>query len=323
MILQRIYRECKRDLRGIEKRLAEAIHTDHAALYQMSSHLLQAGGKRMRPIFVTLASHFGTFDRESVKQIAVTLELIHMATLVHDDVIDNAKTRRGQLTVKEKWDEQAAMVTGDYIFSAALTEVSSIEDPRVHRILANTMVEVCRGEIEQIRDLYRINPSVKRYFHRIKRKTALLMAISCQLGALVCQAPPKLVNQLYLYGYYVGMAFQMIDDVLDFTGTEKVLGKPAGSDIKQGNVTLPVVYALHQQSEVDTAPVIAYLQTKGQEGELAEVLEIIKRAGGIEYTTELAKRYLQKAIDILEQLPPIHQRDLLREVTEFVLARSY
>lgn len=322
MNLQRIYRECKTDLRMIERGLEESIRCDHPSLNKMSSHLLHAGGKRIRPIFVVLAGHFGSFDPERVKQVAVTLELIHMATLVHDDVIDDANTRRGKLTVKAKWDNQVAMITGDYIFATALKEISKIKTVQLHKILSQTMLEVCRGEIEQLQDLYQVNPSVKRYFHRIKRKTALLMAISCQLGALVCGASPKLVNKLYAYGYYVGMAFQMIDDILDFTGNEKILGKPAGSDIKQGNVTLPVIYALRQK-EVDIKPIVAYLQSEGQAVGLEQVLSIVKQAGGIAYTTELAKRYLQKAIDTLAQLPAIRQQQSLREIAEFVIQRSY
>lgn len=323
MNLQRIYRECKDDLRIIERGLADSIKTDHPSLNRTSSHLLHAGGKRIRPIFVLLAGHFGSFDLERVKQIAITLELIHMATLVHDDVIDDAKTRRGQLTVKAKWDNQVAMVTGDYIFATALTEISQIHTQDVHQILSKTMVEVCRGEIEQIQDLFQIDPSVKRYLQRIKRKTALLMAISCQLGAIVCQAPPQLVNKLYAYGYYVGMAFQMIDDVLDFTGNEKVLGKPAGSDIKQGNITLPVLYALYHQTEVDTEPIWTYLQNQGEKASLKQVISTVKQAGGISYTTDLAKRYLKKAIQVLEDMPAIRQRESFREIAEFVIERSY
>lgn len=323
MNLQRIYQELKSDLQEVEQGLSQSIQTDHPDLHKTSSHLLLAGGKRIRPIFVLLSGHFGIFDLEKLKRVAITLELIHMATLVHDDVIDDAKTRRGRLTVKEKWDNQVAMVTGDYILASALNEMSKIEIPEVHQILSSTMIEVCRGEIEQIRDLFQMNPSIKRYFHRIKRKTALLMAISCKLGAVVCQASPDIVNKLYSYGYYVGMAFQMIDDVLDFTGDEKTLGKPAGSDLRQGNVTLPVVYLLVHGQKEEKEIIINYLKSRGTSGSLQQVISMVKNSSGIPFTMNLAKRYLQKALQAIEPLPTIRQKQSMYEITEFVLQRSY
>lgn len=323
MKLHHIYRELKKDLHVIEQGLTQTIQTDHPALQNTATHLLHAGGKRIRPIFVLLSGHFGSFDLKRIKQIAVTLELIHMATLVHDDVIDDAQTRRGQLTVKSKWDNQVAMVTGDYIFATALQEITKIDLPEVHQILSKTMVEVCRGEIEQIHDLFQIQPSIKRYLHRIKRKTALLIAISCQLGAMVCQAPPERVNKLYAYGYYVGMAFQMIDDVLDFTGNEKILGKPAGSDIKQGNVTLPAIYPLLYGKAAEKDLIRSYLRSKGNDVPLDQVISIVKESGGIPYTMDLANQYLKKAIKTLEGLPSIRQNQSLREIADFIAQRSY
>ena len=323
MDLQNVYQELKHDLQEVEQGLTQSIQTDHPYLHKTSSHLLLAGGKRIRPIFVLLSGHFGNFDLEKLKRVAITLELIHMATLVHDDIIDDAKTRRGKLTVKEKWDNEIAMVTGDYIFASALKEISKIQIPEVHQTLSSTILEVCRGEIEQIRDHFQLNLSVKRYFHRIKRKTALLMAISCKLGAVVCQASPEIVRKLYAYGYYVGMAFQMIDDVLDFTGDEKTLGKPAGSDLKQGNVTLPVVYLLAHGSEKEKAILTEYLKSKGKKASLSQVIPIVKNSKGIPYTINLAKRYLGKALQAIEPLPAIRQKQSMHQITEFILQRSY
>lgn len=323
MNLNHIYQELKNDLYEIEQGLTQSIETDHPELHKTSSHLLWAGGKRIRPIFVLLSGHFGDFDFEKLKRVAVTLELIHMATLVHDDVIDDAKTRRGQLTVKEKWDNQVAMVTGDYILASALKEISKIQIPEVHNILSSTIIEVCRGEIEQVRDLFQMNPSIKRYLHRIKRKTALLMAISCKLGAIVCEAPADIVNKLYSYGYYVGMAFQMIDDVLDFTGDEKLLGKPAGSDLRQGNVTLPVVYLLSHGKKEEKDLIIDFLKSKGKNGTLNQVISMIANSSGIPFTIDLAKRYLQKATAAIEPLPAIEQKRSMHQITEFILQRSY
>jgi heptaprenyl diphosphate synthase len=244
MKLLDIYARMKKDIAFIERELEDSIHTDHAMLRETSLHLLKAGGKRIRPVFVLLAAQFGRYDLERVKHIAVPLELIHMATLVHDDVIDDAHTRRGQLTVKSKWDNRIAMYTGDYIFAKALTVVTQLPNPQIHQILSEAIVDVCIGEMEQIRYFFRTDQSIRTYLLRIKRKTALLIAISCQLGAVAADAPEAYSRALYRFGYFAGMAFQIRDDILDLTGTEKQLGKPPGSDIKQGNITLPVLLAL-------------------------------------------------------------------------------
>lgn len=323
MKLLDIYEELQSDLEIIEKELANSLETDQERLNQSSSHLLEAGGKRIRPLFVLLSGHFGQYDIQRLKRVAVPLELIHMATLVHDDVIDDAETRRGRKTVKAQWDNRVAMYTGDYIFARALQVVTEIDDPAVHQILSRSIMDMCRGEIEQVRDFYDVSPSVLRYFRRIKRKTALLMAVSCRLGGLVSRAEDRIVRNLYLYGYYVGMAFQITDDVLDFIGDESVLGKPAGSDLRQGNVTLPVIYTLCNSDSREKDLLLTFLQSQGREIPLSILVDIVKRSGGIDYSLGLAERYLQKALSVLNRLPSCGARDSLERIARFVGSRSY
>lgn len=323
MLLQDIYRNLKNDLQRIETRLAERIETKEAELYRSSRHLLDAGGKRMRPVFVLLAGHFGEYCLSELEKVAISLELIHMATLVHDDVIDDAETRRGRSTVKAEWDNKVAMYTGDFIFARALQEVTGLKNPRVQQILAHAILLMVQGEIDQIHDLYQANQSLKQYLHRIKRKTALLMAISCQLGAVVSGASESTIRAMYQYGYAVGMAFQMTDDVLDLIGDEKVLGKPAGSDLLQGNVTLPVIYAL-QSGESEKIEVLKqYLASRGTIGSVDEMIQIVRESGGIEVTLQLSQKYLDKALVVLQKLPPTLERESLRHIAEFIVNRSY
>ena len=161
-----------------------------------------------------------------MKNVAVSLELIHTASLIHDDVIDDAEIRRGQPTVKAKWDNRIAMYTGDYIFARALRIMTEINKPDAHKILSHTMVELVIGEIEQMKDKYRFNQNLRDYLRRIKRKTALLISASCQLGAIAADVDKSTNLKLAHFGYYVGMSYQIIDDIFDFTGTEKELGKP-------------------------------------------------------------------------------------------------
>jgi heptaprenyl diphosphate synthase len=323
MNLQEIYRDLKEDLQYVEEALERAIATKEPELRKSSLHLLKAGGKRMRPVFVLLSGRFGQYDLSRLEKVAVALELIHMASLVHDDVIDDAELRRGRKTVRAQWNNHMAMVTGDYIFAQALQTIGQLKDERVHQILSQAIYQMCLGEIDQIRDLYSVQLSLKDYFCRIKRKTALLMAISCQLGAYVSGAEPKIVRHLYQYGYRIGMAFQMVDDVLDFMGDEKTLGKPAGSDLRQGNVTLPVIYALRHLAPEKRERLKQFLVSHGQIGSLKEMIELVRGSGGISYTLDLSKRYLEKALASLEHLPPTGERESLRLIAEFTVRRSY
>lgn len=323
MNLKQIYHSLKHDLEWINGELLKSIDTNYESLHASSVHLLKAGGKRMRPVFVLLAGRFGDYQKEKLKNVAVALELIHMASLVHDDVIDNAHTRRGQKTVRSEWDNRVAMYTGDYIFARALQLITEINQPEALLILSTAMKHMCLGEIDQIEDLYSSHQSLKRYLHRIKRKTALLMATSCQLGAMVSGANPSVVRLLKRYGYYVGMAFQLTDDVLDVVGDEKTLGKPAGSDLKQGNVTLPIIYTLNVCSEEEKEHILRYLSSKGTEGDLSAILSMVQRYGGIDYTLDLSKRYLEKAMNCLHQLPATPERESFRLIAEFIVNRSY
>ncbi|MXQ52259.1 heptaprenyl diphosphate synthase [Shimazuella sp. KC615] len=323
MRLANIYRHIKKDLERVEDLLSQSMATNQLELKQSSTHLLRAGGKRMRPVFVLLSGRFGTSNKQHVIDVAVALELIHMATLVHDDVIDNASLRRGQPTVKAQWDNRVAMYAGDYIISRALHIISDIQILKVHQELSKAIFLMCEGEIDQIRDLYKPQQSVKQYLSRIKRKTALLMSISCQLGALVSDAPPKVIQHLKLYGYYVGMAFQLTDDVLDFTGDEETLGKPAGSDLRQGNVTLPVIYAMQHLPEVERQLLDSFLSSQGKHPLTSETLLLVQKAGGNEFTLELSKRYLNKALDELKKLPSVQEQELLKMLAEFIVGRNY
>lgn len=319
-----IYARKKRDIASIEKALEESVYTDHAMLRETSNHLLKAGGKRIRPVFVLLAGEFGNYQLETMKRVAVPLELIHMASLVHDDVIDDANTRRGQLTVRSKWDNRVAMFTGDYIFAKALGVITQIHKPAVHQIMSKAIVEMSIGEMEQIRFFFQSDQSIRDYLLRIRRKTALLIAISCQLGAMAADAPEWISNKLYSFGYNAGMAFQIRDDILDLIGTEKQIGKPPGSDVKQGNITLPVLFAMQNPtlrpqilSELDRIH-----QVDGQT-DVSRFLNMIRHSEGIERAEALSQKYIDKAIASLDKLPSGQAKKDLTEIAHFFGNRSY
>lgn len=320
MKLKRLYTFINSDLDIIEKALEETIQAEHPVLEEASMHLLQAGGKRIRPVFVLLSGKFGNYNIDEIKNVAVALELIHTASLVHDDVIDNAELRRGGLTVKAKWDNRIAMYTGDYIFARAVELMTNINKIEAHQVLSKTMVELVIGEIEQIKDKYDWDQNLRTYFRRIKRKTAILIAVSCQLGAIVSEAPLKVQRQLYQFGYNVGMAFQITDDILDFTGTEKELGKPAGSDLQQGNITLPALYALRNEN---LRKEIVTTFDPNNEEKMRHIISLVKTSGGIEYSKEISERYLKKAYGIIKELPNCKEKTALLNIAKFIGKRKF
>ncbi|MFL8936977.1 heptaprenyl diphosphate synthase component II [Rossellomorea oryzaecorticis] len=320
MKLNRIYSFLKTDIDQIEKELETAIESDSRLLNQASLHLLQAGGKRIRPVFVLLSAKFGEYDIDSVKNAAVALELIHMASLVHDDVIDDAELRRGKPTIKSQWDNRIAMYTGDYIFARGLEYMTNIKNPEAHQILSHTIVELCKGEIAQIKDKYRCDQNLRDYLLRIKRKTALLIAVSCQLGAIASGAPEEVHRRLFRFGYHVGMSYQITDDILDLTASEEELGKPAGSDLWQGNITLPVLYAMEDpalRSEIERVS-----ENTSAEA-MKKVIASILASDAIERSHRVSRMYLDKALEDLEHLPQNRVKKTLKNVANFIGKRKY
>ncbi|MFB3160302.1 heptaprenyl diphosphate synthase component II [Neobacillus sp. 179-J 1A1 HS] len=320
MKLKMMYSFLNSDINTIEKRLEETIQADSLLLKRASLHTLQAGGKRIRPVFVLLAGKFGRYDINVMKNVAVALELIHMASLVHDDVIDDADLRRGQPTVKAKWDNKTAMYTGDFIFALSLELMSDINKPLAHKILANTIVEVTVGEIQQIKDKYRFDQNLRDYLRRIKRKTALLISASCQLGAIAADVDESIHKKLYLFGYYVGMAFQITDDILDFTSSEEELGKPAGSDLLQGNITAPALYAMENEA---IRHEIEKVHQNIEPVQIQRIITLIKECGAIEKSIALSDMYLDKALRVLEDLPTNKAKKTLRDIAKFIGRRKY
>ncbi|WP_276351619.1 polyprenyl synthetase family protein [Cohnella caldifontis] len=323
MNILQIYSALKSDLQAIEEEMTRTVASDLPLLSETSQHLLKAGGKRIRPLFVLLSGQFGAYSLDTLKKVAAALELIHMATLVHDDVIDDASTRRGQLTVKSKWDNRIAMYTGDYIYAKALTVITQLPNPKIHRILSGAIVQMCIGEMEQIRDFFNVDQNIRRYLLRIRRKTALLIAVSCQLGALAAEAPPMVSSTLYRFGYNVGMAYQIADDLLDVCGAEKAIGKPPGSDLRQGNITLPVLFALEDPDvRGELLAEISAIQ-RSEIPDSAKAVRLVRSSRGVASAERLADRYIAKALAALDELPDIPARKSLADIAKFSTERSY
>lgn len=318
MKLPKTYGHLKKELDFIESSLNEIIQADHPVLREASTELLNAGGKRIRPVFVLLAGQLGSYQPEEISKAAVSLELIHMATLVHDDVIDEAELRRGKPTVKHTYGNRVAMYTGDYILARALEEVATIEIPKLHHALSKALVEVAIGEIEQIRDKFNWEQSLQDYLRRIKRKTALLIATSCQLGAIISGVSDKDVQRLYRYGYYIGMSYQIIDDILDFTASSKQLGKPAGNDLLQGNITLPILYGMEDKQFMNLLHNTFEDPDNVTTEDMKQIISALKQTNAIECSYRLSDLYLKKALATLEKVPNGKSKQTLQTIAKFI-----
>lgn len=318
MKLPKIYGFLKKDMESIESALQDSIQANHPVLRDASTELLHAGGKRIRPVFVLLSSQLGNYDLSKIKKVAVTLELIHMATLVHDDVIDEAELRRGKPTTASIYGNRVAMYTGDYILARALEEITEIPDPRVHQLLSKTLVEVSIGEIEQIEYKFNWEQNFRDYLRRIKRKTALLIASSCKLGAIVGGLNDYQSNKLYQYGYYIGMSYQIIDDILDFTSTSKELGKPAGNDLLQGNITLPVLYAMEDKTFKQSLFNVFSKDGHVTTNEMKTLIQHLKRTDAIKRSYAVSDMYLSKALTALDEIPASRAKKTLQDIATYI-----
>lgn len=320
MKLANIYGFLREDLADIETRLSETIKAEHIVLRDASLQLLTAGGKRIRPVFVLLASEFGEKKQyeADVKAVAIALELIHMATLVHDDVVDDAELRRGKPTIKHLYGNRVAMYTGDYILARALEVITTVKHPKIHRILSDTLVKVVEGEISQIEEKYNLDQGLRDYLQRIKRKTALLIATSCELGALAAGVNDKDARALFRYGYNVGMSFQIIDDILDFTASTEQLGKPTGSDLMQGNITLPVLCAMKDKMFLEKLHHLFESDKVIDEETIEPILKLLLQSDAIEQTYQLSNLYLKRSLQAISNLPNGKSRKTLQTIAAYI-----
>lgn len=317
------FEDITEDLQMVEKELSVVVKTPNPLLTETSTHLLNAGGKRLRPALCLFGAKFYNFNLQRILPLATALELIHMATLVHDDVVDASLTRRGKPTVKARWGNSISTHIGSYLFAKSLILIARYEHtPLISIVLAGTSVNMGEGEIQQIAASFDVKQSIKDYLYRIKRKTAMLIAASAQLGAVACGAPKSVYQPLYRYGHGVGMAFQITDDILDMVADQQELGKPIGSDLRQGIITLPVIYALDSAREKDRLKELVAKPEKDEE-EMREAIHIITGSGAIERSFDLAEKYINRAKQALKELPDIPTRLTLIHAADFVGARKY
>lgn len=303
----------------VEEALTMAVASEVPLVSEAAGHLLAAGGKRFRPLLVLLAGQLGDPDDPRLVPGAVAIELTHLATLYHDDVIDEARSRRGIPSANARWDNTVAILTGDFLFARA-SEISSALGTEVTKVLAETIAQVCEGEIREVQGLGRIDGDEARYLDVIRRKTASLIATSCRLGGMLSAAELEVVERLERFGRALGLAFQLSDDIMDLTADRAALGKEPGADLREGVYTLPVIYALRESARRDQ---LRTLLTAGPpEGDrLAAALDIVRSDGSLELARAAVTEEVRRSLAEADRLPPGVARDALVHLSGFIAAR--
>ncbi len=314
-----LYEPIEAELAEVEETLESLVKVDTPWLAEMLAAVLFAGGKRMRPAVALLAGRFGDFRSELSVPLATSLELLHTASLVHDDVIDSAGTRRGRPTASSLFDNHAAVVLGDYISAQAAALVAQTGNVEVIRLFARTMIAMSEGELAEDRAAFDYNQTTADYLRRIKGKTACLFAAAAAGGALVSDATQEQATALHIYGENLGMAFQIVDDILDFSGDEQEMGKPVGSDLMQGTLTLPSLVLIERYPEDN--PVKRLFQERGSPQYLAQSIAVVRQSDILEDAYRAAGDFRDKACAALSPLPKGAARTSLEEITDYVLER--
>ncbi|WP_433265968.1 polyprenyl synthetase family protein [Actinosynnema sp. CS-041913] len=308
-------------LAEVEQVLHKVVQSDFPPVMETSLHLVDAGGKRIRPLFTILSAQFGTtWDRDSVIKAAAVVELTHLATLYHDDVMDEATMRRGAASANAKWDNSIAILTGDYLFAHASALVADL-GTRAARIIAETFSELVTGQMRETMGPRGGEDPIAHYLTTIAEKTGSLIATAARFGAMFSDTTPRQVEALQAYGDIIGAAFQISDDVIDIASPSTESGKTPGTDLREGVKTLPMLYALADEPDSRLARLLA--QPLTDDAEVDEALALLRSSPGLVRARRTLEDYAARARATLHDLPEGAARDALESVSEYVVTRSH
>jgi len=318
--LSKIYEPIQEDLAKVKESLRSIIKVDFPWLSEQLGYVVRGGGKGIRPVLTLLAGKFYNYNLKYLLPMAVSVELMHTATLVHDDAIDKSGIRRGRPTIYKMWGEEPAVLLGDYLLAKAGESVSDTQNPRVIKLFSQTLATISSGELSQFLGAFKLEQTRQYYFRRIASKTASLFSLATESGAILSEAPEKSVTALKEYGHNLGIAFQIVDDILDFIGTEDELGKPIGSDLAQGTLTLPTMLLLERYPENN--PVKSLFENKDKQKNVELAIELIRNSSIVEECYAVASEYCTKAYQNLSLLPENSSRQALTDLTNYVIVRK-
>ncbi len=321
--LSRLFASIQSDLERVDATFEERATSGLDILNSASMHALGSPGKRLRTALTLLSGKMHTYRFDKLLPLSVAFEMVHLATLIHDDIVDNAQTRRGNPTVNAIWGDSIAILLGDYYFAKTAGLIADINDNRIDHLFSDTVATVCEGTIMEMMTAGRIDLTLVSYYEKIRHKTACLIAACCKGGATVSQASDEEIALLYEYGINLGIAFEILDDVLDYTEDQATIGKPAGNDLRQGMVTLPLIYALQEQPQNGHYQKVHNLLNGAshKDEDIHSVVNWVVRGHGIERAMIDAHIYAEKARDTLHQFPASSNRDVLDELIDFVVSR--
>lgn len=287
---------------------------------EVAQYTIDSGGKRLRPVLLLLsAGSLGCKDRRAV-QLAAAIEFVHTATLLHDDVVDSSAVRRGKQTANERFGNAAAVLVGDFLYSRAFQIMVDVGESRIFRIMADATNDISEGEVLQLSNVKNVDLTVDSYFEMIRSKTARLFEAAVMLGGIIAGGEQGMITNLGKYGAHIGTAFQIVDDILDYDGSEGEIGKKLGDDLAEGKITLPMIHALEHGSVEDVTKIRAAIFADGA-ADLDSVVDIFRRLDSLEYSRRLAKFEIKSAENIISSLPKSRYKDCMVELAANSLSR--
>ncbi|MEA2061965.1 MAG: polyprenyl synthetase family protein [Thermodesulfobacteriota bacterium] len=312
------------DLAEIEKALADNLAPRLPLVSDIAGHLLFSGGKRLRPLILVLSARLCGYKKGYEIVFSTIFEYLHAATLLHDDVVDQADMRRGNTAAHRIWKAPEVILTGDFLFARSLSIASRTKSAEIIEIVAEITEEMSQGEIDQLDKKGRLNLSEQEYMEIIRAKTAVLIKGACHSGAVLAGIDEKRKSALSEYGFHLGMAFQMADDLLDYTADVQTLGKTPGADIREGKLTLPLIFSLSKANERDRKKIEALIQNSCISfEEFNHLIDLLHKYKGISYTESKAEFHVKKAKEKLEVFELSRERDILMMLADYAIARNY
>lgn len=319
--LKDIQNPIAQELKEFESRFKESMHSSVPLLNRITQYILKQKGKQMRPMFVFLSAGLCGNINDSSYRAASLVELLHTASLIHDDVVDNANERRGFFSVNALWKNKIAVLLGDFLLSKGMSLSVEHNELNLLKVMSNAVEEMSEGELLQIEKARKLDIKEEVYFEVIRKKTASLIAACCACGASSAKAPQDTIDRLHLFGEKVGIAFQIKDDLFDF-GLDDV-GKPVGNDIKEKKMTLPLIYALKNTNRAEKRRIINLVKNHSEnKDKVAEVITFVRSSGGMDYAREKMLQYQQEAFDILTAFPDNTYKVALEQLVRFTTERN-
>jgi octaprenyl-diphosphate synthase len=322
MQLEEIRALVRDDLQQVDHVIIERLASDVALVNQISQYIIAGGGKRLRPLIVVLVARACGCEGARHPAAAAIIEFIHTSTLLHDDVVDGSNMRRGRDTANHVFGNQASVLVGDYLYSRSFQMMVELDDMRIQAVMADATNTIAEGEVLQLMNAHDPDTTEQRYLDVIYRKTAKLFEAGAQVAAILSSAPAPVERAMVEYGRRLGIAFQLVDDVLDYRASAAELGKNLGDDLAEGKPTLPVIYALSRASG-EAAARLRHAIEHGGLDDLEPITRLIETAGGLDYTVRMARREKDLAVAALQAVPASRFRDALVALADFAVARTY